>query len=88
MTSLGPAGARGSASRASLVPVTIARSLLLFVLAAVAEIGGAWLVWQGIRENRGLLWIGAGFIALAVTNPSLGLGAVGGIPLQGACADR
>ncbi len=45
--------------------MTVARSLLLFVLVAVTEIGGAWLVWQGIRENRGLLWTGAGFIALA-----------------------
>lgn len=45
--------------------MTVARSLLLFLLAAVAEIGGAWLVWQGIRENRGPLWVGAGFIALA-----------------------
>lgn len=44
----------------------IARSLLLFVLAAVAEIGGAWLVWQGVREHRGLLWIGAGVVALGL----------------------
>ncbi|NPC98189.1 YnfA family protein [Nocardioides sp. zg-DK7169] len=44
----------------------IARSLPLFVLAAVAEIGGAWLVWQGIREHRGLLWVGAGFVALGL----------------------
>jgi len=44
--------------------MTIARSVLLFLLAAVAEIGGAWLVWQGLRENKGLLWVGAGFIAL------------------------
>ena len=42
----------------------IARSMLLFLLAALAEIGGAWLVWQGVREHRGLLWIGAGVIAL------------------------
>jgi small multidrug resistance family-3 protein len=40
------------------------RSIALFVVAAIAEIGGAWLVWQGIREHRGLAWIGAGFIAL------------------------
>src|SRR5690606_9031301 len=40
------------------------RSLILFVLAAVAEIGGAWLVWQGLREQRGLLWIAAGVLAL------------------------
>ena len=39
--------------------MTVVRSILLFVLAAVAEIGGAWLVWQGVREHRGLLWIGA-----------------------------
>ncbi|GAA4051023.1 YnfA family protein [Nonomuraea soli] len=46
--------------------MTIIRSLVLFALAAVAEIGGAWLVWQGVREQRGLLWIGAGVIALGV----------------------
>ena len=44
----------------------ILRSVLLFVLAAVAEIGGAWLVWQGLREHRGWLWVGAGFIALGL----------------------
>lgn len=44
----------------------LVRSVVLFVLAAVAEIGGAWLVWQGVRENRGLLWIGAGFVALGL----------------------
>lgn len=42
----------------------ILRSVLLFVLAAIAEIGGAWLVWQGIREHRGWLWVGAGVVAL------------------------
>ncbi|WP_141778653.1 YnfA family protein [Nocardioides albertanoniae] len=44
----------------------ILRSLLLFVLAALAEIGGAWLVWQGLREHRGWLWVGAGVIALGL----------------------
>ena len=44
--------------------MTIARSIALFALAAVAEIGGAWLVWQGWREHRGLWWIAAGVIAL------------------------
>lgn len=44
--------------------MSVARSLLLFVLAAVAEIGGAWLVWQGVREHRGVTWIGAGIAAL------------------------
>ncbi|GLU47376.1 YnfA family protein [Nocardiopsis ansamitocini] len=42
------------------------RSILLFVVAAVFEIGGAWLIWQGIREHRGLLWVGAGVIALGL----------------------
>ena len=42
----------------------IAKSLVLFVLAALAEIGGAWLVWQGWREHRGLWWIAAGVLAL------------------------
>jgi small multidrug resistance family-3 protein len=46
--------------------MTVVRSLLLFVLAAFAEIGGAWLVWQGVREHRGLLWIGAGVAALGL----------------------
>ncbi|GFG69441.1 MULTISPECIES: YnfA family protein [Mycolicibacter] len=44
----------------------VLRSIALFVLAAVAEIGGAWLVWQGVREHRGLLWAGAGVIALGL----------------------
>lgn len=42
----------------------VLRSTLLFVIAALAEIGGAWLIWQGWREHRGLVWIAAGIIAL------------------------
>jgi small multidrug resistance family-3 protein len=42
------------------------RSISLFVLAALLEIGGAWLVWQGVREHRGIAWIGAGVIALGL----------------------
>ncbi|XVV11800.1 YnfA family protein [Actinoplanes sp. CA-131856] len=44
--------------------MTVLRSIALFLLAALAEIGGAWLVWQGVREHRGLLFAGAGVIAL------------------------
>lgn len=44
--------------------MAVTRSLLLFVLAALAEIGGAWLVWQGWREHRGLWWIAGGVLAL------------------------
>jgi len=46
--------------------MTVLRSILLFLAAAVFEIGGAWLVWQGVREHRGWVWIGAGIIALGV----------------------
>ena len=42
----------------------VTRSIALFALAAVTEIGGAWLIWQGVREHRGWAWIGAGVIAL------------------------
>jgi small multidrug resistance family-3 protein len=42
----------------------VLKSTSLFVLAALLEIGGAWLVWQGVREHRGWLWVGAGAIAL------------------------
>lgn len=44
--------------------MTVTRSIALFLVAAIAEIGGAWLVWQGVREHRGLLWVGAGVVAL------------------------
>jgi len=46
--------------------MSVLKSIGLFVLAAIAEIGGAYLVWQGVRERRGLLWIGAGVIALGM----------------------
>ena len=44
--------------------MSVLRSVGLFLLAALAEIGGAWLVWQGVREHRGLLVAGAGVVAL------------------------
>jgi small multidrug resistance family-3 protein len=44
--------------------MTVLRSVALFLLAALAEIGGAWLVWQGVREHRGLLVTGLGVLAL------------------------
>lgn len=45
--------------------VSVAKAIVLFVVAAIAEIGGAWLVWQGVREHRGVAYIGAGIAALA-----------------------
>ncbi|MFD4124452.1 YnfA family protein [Streptomyces globisporus] len=44
----------------------VARSITLFVVAALFEIGGAWLVWQGLREHKGWVWVGAGVIALGL----------------------
>jgi len=32
--------------------MTTLQSIALFILAAFAEIGGAWLVWQGVRDAR------------------------------------
>ncbi|MGQ0841844.1 YnfA family protein [Actinokineospora sp.] len=45
--------------------MTVLKSVALFALAALAEIGGAWLVWQGIREDRGWLWVLGGMLALS-----------------------
>jgi small multidrug resistance family-3 protein len=44
--------------------MTVLRSAMLFVAAAVAEIGGAWLIWQAVREHRGALLAAAGVLAL------------------------
>lgn len=76
--------------------MTVLRSLLLFGLAAVAEIGGAWLVWQGVREHRGVGFIGAGILALGAygfvatlqPDPHFGriLAAYGGIFVAGSLA--
>ena len=44
--------------------MSVLRTVALFLLAALAEIGGAWLVWQGVREQRGVAFVGAGIAAL------------------------
>ena len=74
----------------------VLRSALLFLLAAVAEIGGAWLVWQGVREQRGLLPVALGVLALgaygfvATLQPSAEFGRVlaayGGVFVAGSLA--
>ena len=73
--------------------VGVVRSFMLFVVAALAEIGGVWLVWQGLREHRGVAWVGAGIAALAAygfvatfqEDPNFGrvLAAYGGIFVAG-----
>lgn len=74
----------------------VLRSVLLFVVAAVAEIGGAWLVWQAVREHRGVafavagvLALGAyGFVATLQPDPHFGriLAAYGGVFVAGSLA--
>jgi small multidrug resistance family-3 protein len=76
--------------------VLIARSIALFLAAAVLEIGGAWLVWQGVREHRGWLCIGLGVVALgaygfvATLQPDASFGrilaAYGGVFVAGSLA--
>ncbi len=76
--------------------MTVLRSVALFVLAALAEIGGAWLVWQGVREHRGMLLVGAGvlalggygFVATFQPDPHFGrvLAAYGGVVVAGSLA--
>ena len=76
--------------------MTVLRSGLLFVLAALAEIGGAWLIWQGYREHRGIWWIAGGVIALGAygfvatfqPDPNFGriLAAYGGVFVAGSLA--
>jgi small multidrug resistance family-3 protein len=76
--------------------VLVARSIALFLAAAVLEIGGAWFVWQGVREHRGWLWIGLGVAALgaygfvATLQPDAAFGrilaAYGGVFVAGSLA--
>ncbi len=74
----------------------VARSVLLFALAAVAEIGGAYLVWIGLRDGRGA-WVvvlgGAALVAygvIASLQPSDEFGRVlaayGGVFIAGSLA--
>jgi small multidrug resistance family-3 protein len=79
-----------------MAAMMVARSLLLFALAALAEIGGAWLVWQGVREHRGWVFVAAGvivlgaygFVAAFQPDPHFGrvLAAYGGIFVAGSLA--
>jgi small multidrug resistance family-3 protein len=46
--------------------MSVTRSMGLFVVAALAEIGGAYIIWQAIREDRGWLVGLAGAAALVL----------------------
>ncbi|MFK3833831.1 YnfA family protein [Microbacterium sp. NPDC087868] len=76
--------------------MTVFRIIVLFVLAAVAEIGGAWLIWQAVKEERGwilavlgVMALGAyGFIAALQPDANFGrvLAAYGGVFIAGSLA--
>lgn len=76
--------------------MTVFRIIVLFVLAAVAEIGGAWLIWQAVKEDRGWIFavlgvmaLGAyGFVAALQPDPDFGrvLAAYGGVFIAGSLA--
>ena len=69
------------------------RSILLFAAAALAEIGGAYLVWIAIKEDKGLLVAAVGMLALGLygviasfqPDPNFGrvLAAYGGVFIVG-----
>ena len=50
-----------------------ARSIALFALAALAEIGGAYLVWLGIKEHKGVAFVALGAMALTAYGVDRGL---------------
>ncbi len=74
----------------------LVRSVALFGVAAVAEIGGAYLVWQAIREDRpwwlallgGVALFAYGFVATLQPDPHFGriLAAYGGVFVAGSLA--
>lgn len=39
-----------------MTTMALLRSLFLFVLAGLCEIGGGWLVWQSLREQKPAWW--------------------------------
>lgn len=66
-----------------------ARTIILYLIAGLAEIGGGWLVWQWLREGRsvgwgiagGLVLVGYGIIPTLQEEPAFGrvYAAYGGI---------
>ena len=76
--------------------MTVLRIALLFLFAAAAEIGGAWLIWQSVKESRpwwlailGVMALGVyGFIASLQPDANFGrvLAAYGGVFVAGSLA--
>lgn len=55
---------RGALRKLGLM--TVLRSIGIFIIAAISEIGGAYLVWQGVRQRRGMLFVIGGVLALGL----------------------
>lgn len=74
----------------------VIRSISLFGVAAIAEIGGAWLIWQAVREGQpwwlalvgGIALMAYGFVATLQPDPNFGriLAAYGGVFVAGSLA--
>ncbi len=49
------------------------RTILLYVLAGLAEIGGGWLMWQWLREGKNIWWaiVGGAILVLYGIIPAL-----------------
>ena len=45
-------------------PQAIAVSIVLFVAAGLLEVGGGWLVWQTVREDKNWAYAAVGIVAL------------------------
>ena len=58
------ANVQNAASSFVWTPQTITLSVILFVAAGLLEVGGGWLVWQTVRENKNWIYAGTGIIAL------------------------
>lgn len=46
--------------------MSIAKSLILFTVAGLLEIGGGYLVWLWLREHKGVWYAIAGALALVI----------------------
>ena len=58
------ANLQNAASSFVWTPQTITLSVILFVAAGLLEVGGGWLVWQTVRENKNWIYAATGIIAL------------------------
>ena len=58
------ANVQNAASSFVWTPQTITLSIILFVAAGLLEVGGGWLVWQTVREDKNWIYAASGVVAL------------------------